>query len=357
MTVVLRDTTASEIAARILKERRNLGTASGLVLTLVVITDVRRFRKALDAAMEAGLEHPSRVLVVVAGRSPATRLDAEIFMGEGVPGDVVTLRLGGELADHADSVVLPLLLPDSPVVAWWPDESPTDPGRDQVGALATRRITDAAGSSDPLEALRLRALHHSPGDTDLTWTRLTPWRALLAAALDQYHGRITGAEVAAAADNAPAELMAAWLEEALEVPVERRTTRGPGITSVQLHSLAGDVTISREPEAVTASFKIPGQPAREVALRRRDSNQLITEELRRMQPDEVFETVAAKMLDRLERGLVHTRRHNGVARRIKTSAVRTSSSKTSGTKSRAAKKDIPTKDPSSKDTATKETSQ
>jgi len=33
---------------------------------------------------------------------------------------VVALHLHGELADHASSVVLPFLLPDTPVVAWWP---------------------------------------------------------------------------------------------------------------------------------------------------------------------------------------------------------------------------------------------
>lgn len=309
MSLVLKDTTAGEIAARILHERRNLASTSGLVLTLVVVTESRHFRRVLSAAIEAGREHPSRVLVLVPSRSPATRLDAEIVM-EDVPGDVITLKLGGELVDHAESVVLPLLLPDSPVVAWWPNESPVDPGNDAVGALATRRITDAAGAADPLEALRIRALHHSPGDTDLTWTRLTPWRALLAAALDQYHGRIKGGLVSGAADNAPAELMAAWLERNLKVPVERRTTRGPGLTEVRLNSLAGDVVISRSPDSVIADFAIPGQPVRQVALRRRDINQLITEELRRMQPDEVYEQAASGMLDRSSRGLVKTRKHH-----------------------------------------------
>ncbi|GHI45439.1 glucose-6-phosphate 1-dehydrogenase [Streptomyces albidoflavus] len=35
------------------------------------------------------------------------------------PARTVILRLYGEIVDHAQSVVLPLLLPDAPVVAWW----------------------------------------------------------------------------------------------------------------------------------------------------------------------------------------------------------------------------------------------
>ena len=97
------------------------------------------------------------------------------------------LRLYGELADHAESVLLPLLLPDAPVVVWWPAEAPTVPGLDPVGRLAQRRVTDAAGAEDPMAALHARSVGYEPGDTDLSWTRITGWRALLAAALDLPH--------------------------------------------------------------------------------------------------------------------------------------------------------------------------
>ncbi len=301
----LKNTSASDIAAAILKARRNLGTASGLVFTLVVVTDSRHFNRVLGAAMESGREHPSRILVVVFGHAAATRLDAEIHTGEGVPGDVVALHLSGELTQHADSVVLPLLLPDSPVVIWWPNECPIDPADDPIGALGTRRITDSSGSADHLAALIARAGNHAPGDTDLAWTRLTPWRALLAAALDQYHGRITGALVEAAPGNAPAELMAAWLETRLSVQVDRVPGPSGGITSVRLHSLAGDVAVSRQPGNSMACYNIPGQPPREVALPRRDIQQLITEELRRMDPDDIFEQVVAQVLVRAKRGEIN----------------------------------------------------
>ena len=78
------------------------------------------------------------------------------------------LRLSGPLAGHADSVVIPFLLPDIPVVAWWPDVAPAVPAQDPLGKLAIRRITDATNGADPLAAIKSRlpgytAGRHRPG--------------------------------------------------------------------------------------------------------------------------------------------------------------------------------------------------
>jgi glucose-6-phosphate dehydrogenase assembly protein OpcA len=180
---------------------------------------------------------------------------------------------------------------------WWPANSPEAPSDDVLGALADRRITDAASATDPIKALETRALNHSPGDTDLTWTRLTLWRALLAAALDQYPMRVLSATVTAPRNNAPADLMAAWLESRLKVSVVRKPSSGPGITSVFLETPGGQVIIARE-DGKTASYAIPGQPRRTVALKRRDINELLTEELRRLDADEVYAAALLTLLTR-----------------------------------------------------------
>ncbi|WP_420175692.1 glucose-6-phosphate dehydrogenase assembly protein OpcA [Luteococcus sp. OSA5] len=297
MIIELKETSTSQIARAIQKAHQRTGNTA-LAFTLVVVTQEKHYDKVFQACLQAGAEHPSRILLVVHGNGDESRLDAEIRTGEGIPGDIVTLRMHGELAEHSGSVVLPLLLPDSKVVAWWPNESPEHPSDDQVGALANRRITDAAGARNPVDAVTIRARYHSPGDTDLTWTRLTPWRALLAAAVDQYPGRVRKVTVEAARDNAPAELMAAWLQARLQVPVDRKVTKGPGITGVRLNTAAGDIAVVRPPGANTASYLVPGQPEREVALKRRDINELITEELRRMDPDAIFEQATQVLLDR-----------------------------------------------------------
>ena len=99
------------------------------------------------------------------------------------------------MVKHPESVVLPLLLPDSPVAIWWPTDPPEDPATDPLGALAQRRITDAA-AVHPRQgqgASTRQCAAYTPGNTDLAWTRITPWRALLAAALDQHPLKVTGA--------------------------------------------------------------------------------------------------------------------------------------------------------------------
>src|ERR1700734_2268927 len=78
---------------------------------------------------------------------------AEIRVGESGPGEVVLLRMYGALGEHADSVVTPLLMPDTPVVTWWPGTPPDIPSSRPLGALAQRRITDAAAAGTPHECL------------------------------------------------------------------------------------------------------------------------------------------------------------------------------------------------------------
>lgn len=280
---------------------RGEGAAGGMVHTLLVACHAVDVERAFDAALAAAREHPSRVILVVESPDVAD-LEARLQVGEGVPGDVVTLRVPTDMVEHLETLLLPLLLPNSPVIAWWPGESPARLGDDPIGRLASRRITDAGGVEDPLAALATRAANLTPGDSDLAWTRLTPWRALLAASLDQYPTEVTGAEVEAAGHNAPAELLAAWLAARLGVEVRRLESEGPGLTGVRLRTPGGDIALLR-PTGSVATFEVPGQPPRAVALARRDMNALITEELRHAEPDTVFAEACAIHLERVEADL------------------------------------------------------
>ena len=289
-------TTAADVAATILRDRRRAGTGTvGMVLTLVVATDERGHDDAVRAAADAAMEHPCRIVSVIP-RAPKekARLDAEVGVAtRGNPGEVVVLRLYGHLGEHADSVVLPLLLPDAPVVVWWPGAAPDVPADSPLGRLANRRVTDAAASAKPLAALRSRLTCLTPGDTDLAWTRLTPWRTLLAAALDEPFDPVTSATVSAARNNPSATLLAAWLRCCLEVDVDVKASRGPGITEVRLRSARGDIAITR-PDGERATLSRPGQPDRRVALPRRPTADLLAEELRRLDADEVYAEALAK---------------------------------------------------------------
>ncbi len=289
MMIDLTDTTTRGILDALTMARGQLGgPATGMVLNLIIMTDESAQYDAVRAASLAAREHPCRVLGLIA-RDPnaASRLDAEIRTGEGAPGQTVLLRLYGPMGLHADSVVMPLLVPDTPVVTWWPRNGPSVPSADPLGLLAQRRVTDAAAASEPVEALAGLARGYRPGDTDLSWTRATTWRSLLAATLDQPHGHITGGSVTAEPRNPTANLIAAWLTSRLRAPFSRDESGGPGITEVRFSATDGDIAITR-PDGRTATLSRPGQPERRVALHRRDAAELLAEELRRLNPDEVY---------------------------------------------------------------------
>jgi glucose-6-phosphate dehydrogenase assembly protein OpcA len=294
MTIDLTETTTGGIHEALMQARHRLGgPALGMVLTLVIVTDESAQYDAVRAASQAAREHPCRVLGVIT-RNPSgrSRLDAEIRVGETGPGETLLLRMHGPLGQHADSVVAPLILPDTPVVTWWPGGAPAIPAADPLGALAQRRVTDAAASDKPRQLLATLASSYRPGDTDLSWTRATPWRSLLAATLDQPFGHMHEGVVAAEQHNPSADLVATWLAGRLGIPVRRDVSAGPGITEVTFSTADGEITLSR-PDGRTATLSRPGQPERRVALHRRETAELLAEELRRLNPDEVYaETLA-----------------------------------------------------------------
>ncbi|MCD7437811.1 glucose-6-phosphate dehydrogenase assembly protein OpcA [Streptomyces lincolnensis] len=306
MKIDLTDTTASKVNKALVKGRRAIGTpAVGMVLTLVIVTDEENAYDALKAANDASHEHPSRTLVVIkrVSRSPRdrtqSRLDAEVRVGaDAGTGETVVLRLYGEVADHAQSVVLPLLLPDAPVVVWWPVNAPLDPAKDPLGALAQRRVTDTYASEQPVRELGARADAYTPGDTDLSWTRITPWRSMLAAALDQVTCEVEAVEVEGEEFNPSCELLAMWLADRLDVPVKRSLSGGPGLTAVRMDTDCGPIVLDRA-DGSLATLSIQGQPDRAVALKRRETAELIAEELRRLDPDDTYASALRFGVDRL----------------------------------------------------------
>ncbi|PSL51054.1 glucose-6-phosphate dehydrogenase assembly protein OpcA [Saccharothrix carnea] len=306
MIIDLPSTTTSQVNSKLVRLREEGGAVTlGRVLTLVIVTDDgTKTEEAIDAANDASREHPCRVIVVARGaRKAAPRLDAQIRVGgDAGASEVIVLRLYGELANEGASCVVPLLLPDTPVVAWWPNEAPAVPAQDPIGQLAQRRITDAAAEKNPIKALEQRRAGYTPGDTDLAWTRLTLWRAMLASAFDlPPYEKVTEAEVSGESDSPSTDLLAAWLAGCLRVPVKRaKAASGEGIVDVRLERRSGVVELSR-PDGRVGTLTQPGQPERRVALQRRQVRDCLAEELRRLDPDEVYES-ALRSLGKVVRG-------------------------------------------------------
>jgi glucose-6-phosphate dehydrogenase assembly protein OpcA len=321
--------------------------ALGRVMTLVIVTEDVEAESAINAANEASREHPCRVLAVARGnKRGASRLDAQIRIGgDAGASEVLVLRLYGSLSDHGDSVIMPLLLPDAPVVVWWPQTSPDTPAEDPIGRMAQRRITDASAVKSPGRALALKAKSHAPGDTDLAWSRITRWRALLAAALDlPPYENVQKVTVTGASDSPSSDLLAAWLGMALRCPVTRkRTPPGTGMVGVLLERPSGVVSLQR-PDGNVATLTQPGQPDRRIAMPRRSDVECLSEELRRLDPDDIFAEVVTKGLPRLA---------NQPVAKAPASAMNGNGAGRGGTKKSTAKKSSAKKSPAKRSSAKK----
>jgi glucose-6-phosphate dehydrogenase assembly protein OpcA len=287
------DATGLDVVKALAAERRSAGgLTSGLALTLVVVVDERRVREAEAAATIAASAHPCRLVVVVradGGPVDRSRLDAEIVVGGRLgPCEAVVLRMQGRLALHAESVVMPLIAPDVPVVTWWHGEPPDHIAYDPLGVLAERRVTDAAQATDPIAALRRRAHDYAPGDTDLAWCRITPWRTLVAGAFDTITSPVTSGCVAAPEADPTAALMRGWLRARLGVmPTLEPTSEFPRMREVRLVCANGDeVSLTRNDDS--AVLRRTGQGDRDLPLTRRPLGEELAEELRRLDADQIY---------------------------------------------------------------------
>ena len=304
MIVDLPGTTTAAINRYLVKLRHDVGAMTlGRVLSLVIVVTEAAAEAAIEAANDASRQHPCRVIALISGKkSGPSRLDAQIRVGgDAGASEVVVLRLTGALAGHGDSVLVPLLLPDSPVVAWWPGEAPPDVSKSAIGQMAQRRVTDSAEAASPCAEMKRRADSYQPGDTDLAWTRITLWRGLLAAALDQPPFEpVVAATVAGASDSPSADLMAGWLAQALQCPVTlERTAAGTGLTSVRLTRPSGNIDLQR-PDGAVATLSPPGQAVRRISLGRRSLAECLADELHRLDPDEVYAQTVTQGLAMLQ---------------------------------------------------------
>ncbi len=302
MIIELTDTSTQEVTRTLRSAREERGEVStGRVLTFVVMVSApSSLGDILEPVNEAAREHPARVIILVdSHESPNTQLDAQIHLGgDSGASEVIALKLHGELAEHTASVVTPLLLPDTPVVVWWPADAPRNVAADQLGQLAARRITDANRDSGAEGIYRSRMIYAS-GDSDLGWSRITLWRGLLASTLDQPpFENVLSVEIAGPAGDASVDLAAGWLADRLSVPVTRTNTDSPlppvddqGVPMVSIEKTVmrredADVTVEIK-DSKTAAVSV-GDRQSLVALSPRGVGDCLAEELRHLDPDYAY---------------------------------------------------------------------
>lgn len=315
MIIEMPNTRTREISQKIDELHEERGeSATGRVLTLLISTTEDELEQALELANAASREHPCRVIAISPRRGNGARkpvegapkpaedadaaydnsnLDAQVRFGaDAGAGEIIILRPRGGLINHPDTLVIPLLVPDAPVVAWWPTTPPSNPAKDLMGAMARSRITDALHSNNPEATIERLRRNWTPEDIDLSWTRLTVWRAMLASMLDQPpHLPITAAKVTGKADFLPMEMLCAWLRLKLGVPVETEfVPDAQAVTGVYLTREDGVISLER-PYEDQALISLPGQTPQEVSVPMRTIEDCLTEELRRIDPDEIYAEV------------------------------------------------------------------
>ena len=285
------DTTGTAVVKALAAERRTGGAVtSGIALTLVVVVDHQDVEQAEEAATIAASRHPMRMLIVIRRQidAPVPRLDAEVTIGGRLgPGEAVVMRMYGRLALHAESVTLPLLAPDAPVVTWWHGEPPKKIAYDPLGVFAERRITDVLLSRDPNRALQQRAEDFAPGDTDLAWARLTPWRAALASALDGSWREPSAATVHGGCNEPSARLLSGWLTSRLGVEVGVDGTDDEPISGVDITFDDGKTAGARLDGASLVLHR-EGQQDSYMPFGERPLGELLAEELRRLDHDRIY---------------------------------------------------------------------
>ncbi|HTS63641.1 MAG TPA: glucose-6-phosphate dehydrogenase assembly protein OpcA [Candidatus Acidoferrales bacterium] len=297
---------------RILKQLADLWTAEGrqgdagvlraCSMTLVVIAEVSDDPSALGETLAALMpEHPARtILVRLSGdgeRALAERVYQQCWMPFGQRRQICCEQIEITVSDAAladlPSVLLPLQVPDLPVILWCRSARLTDlPERRELAGIATKMVFDSTNAPNPAQALgRLRdACGKGLLVADLAWTTLTRWRESLARLFDNRDYLARLAEVQSVRVAFPSGLasaawyLAAWAANALG----RAPSVVPGASALRLElsSPGFSVSLAREDDRLVTTVDGKSSCA---SLPAPTGYLLMREELAIVRRDPVFE--------------------------------------------------------------------
>ena len=308
------------------KEKDGAGEQTGTgVLRAISMTLIAAVEESEDPA-EVGetvamlmREHPSRAitlrLIMDPGRVLSSRVYAQCWMPFGQRRQIcceqIEITASDAALDDLPSVVLPLTVPDLPVILWCRSSRLFSlPQFAKLAALATKIIIDGQGVESPHEAIgRIRAcLGSGRLAADLAWTRLTRWRELVSRVLENmalfaqlrrevevliYHG---GPQ-----PSLGTHYMGAWLANSLEqcgatVRLSiKKDADGSGLGGIQSISIrAGDaVDLFLQAQGGGVEIIANGQASRSTFPAPTDYS-LLQEELSVPGRDAVFEAALAR---------------------------------------------------------------
>ena len=209
------------------------GVLRACTMTLLVLAeageDTQDFGETMAALMP---EHPARTIVVrLSGegeRALTERVYSQCWMPFGQRRQIcceqVEITASDAALDDLPSVVLPLAVPDLPLILWC--RSTRLPAMREfrlIAAMAQKIVLDSASSPDPAGALlRAEALAESGVLLgDLSWTRLTRWREMLSQVFENQRNlarlpQVSKLEVEWGGSRyVPALYLGAWIRDSL----------------------------------------------------------------------------------------------------------------------------------------------
>jgi glucose-6-phosphate dehydrogenase assembly protein OpcA len=233
------------------------------VLSLIVVTrGDAEAEHATEIIARLNLRHPHRAIVVNAmPEASQDQLDAWVQAHCQIPqpgrprvcGEQITIEARGPAVDRVPNTVLPLLVPDIPVMLWWMRGEPfDDPRFVKFSNLVDRVIVDSATFDNPEASMARMGALLAAGTriSDLAWSRLTPWRELTAQFFDApaqvpHLNEIAQVTVnyeaqPGADDRSPALLIVGWLAARLGWRAAGPISRRGQITTLPLARANGD---------------------------------------------------------------------------------------------------------------------
>ena len=292
------------------------GEARTQLLDLVVLADDPREAQRMARLLEQlPGNRPSRAIIALAAHG-ARKLDAAADVvttpspsGEGeLRCELVTLAAGDDGA-ALPSLIASLLLPDLPVFLLLRlDPERWEPLVKACWSFASRVVVDSTGERSGLHSLPgLLAREPKRSVTDLSWSKLTGWRELVARLFDPPRAtralaRLDQITVThAGRSQAQARLLAAWILSRTDrhpivelISEARRDMRSGSLVGVVLTCRKERFEVMRAAEGV-AELRTPYLDAQQARLWVPHLPMLVAEELGIYERDESFEAAVAQL--------------------------------------------------------------
>jgi glucose-6-phosphate dehydrogenase assembly protein OpcA len=225
--------------------------------TVVVVGPPARLAPVVQALAELGEARGVRAILIAEGTEskPVVRMSDTI------------VAIDGLSPEYLNNAVAAVRLPSLPALIWWRGGSPQ--ALDDVTKLADRLVLDTEDPDDLW--LHATGFFEETALTDLRWTRLTKWRAVLAHLFDLSQvrdaiGAFRQLEIAAG-DGSAARLFAAWLVSCLEwrdADIQINVVRSDDLSVLESVRLAGSpisITVRRLPGRDCLEASIAGEIA------------------------------------------------------------------------------------------------